>query len=268
MRVHHHLMTWNGWLSKNKLPFELPAVLDEVKSAGYDGIEGGGDEKANGPANVYQSRVGAAGLQVAAWGASVTYNPWAPSTEQFQRDVDYAAALDVRMIVVCGGFMPSSRRTTLASDYTMFGDNLASHAQYAAKNSQVLCFHPHLGCVVETNREIELLIAAYPQLQLCIDTGHLAAAGEDPLVVLEKQSARIQAIHLKDWNPSENAFTELGNGIVDLVGIKQWMNRHTFKGPVIVERDSPPIPAIASASISRSAWASAVTLANEASASA
>jgi inosose dehydratase len=255
MQLHHHLMTWQGYLDKNKLPFVLEQVLKEVKSAGYDGFEGGGDAASNGPAKEYAAKVAVAGVKLAAWGAGVTYNPWQPSTDAFQQSVDYAAELGVRSIVVCGGFMPSNRRTLLASDYQMFGDNLAKHARYAARHGQTLYFHPHVGCVVETAADIEALLKVFPELQLCIDTGHLAAVGQDPLAILERHAKRIGALHLKDWNVAEATFTELGDGNVDLLGVKQWIDRHRFSGPVIVERDAPVLTGLASATKSRAAWA-------------
>jgi inosose dehydratase len=262
MTLHHHLMTWQGYLDRAKLPFVLEQVLGEVRSAGYDGFEAGGDAHGNGPAKAYLAAVRSSGLSIAAWGVGVTYNPWPPGLESFKKSSDYAAELGVKTLVVCGGFMPSNRRTLLPSDYRMFGDNLASHARYSAQYGQTLYFHPHVGCVVETAADIDALLQVLPDLQLCIDTGHLAAVGQDPIAILERHHARIGALHLKDWSVAEGAFTELGGGVVDLVGVQRWIDRHHFSGPVIVERDAPTLSGMASAMKSRAGWTAAIARAS------
>lgn len=254
----HHLMTWQGWLQKQKQPFALAQVLPEVRAAGYRDIEMGGDERSLGPAKDLQRLLADQGVRIAAWSGGITYNPWPPATEDFRRSIDYAAALGVRTIVICGGFMPFPRRTTHARDYRLFGENYAAHAELARAHQQQLLFHPHRGCIVETLAEIDQLVRFVPDLQLCIDTGHLLAVGEDPLVVLDAHAARVGSLHLKDFAPEQEQFTELGEGILDLRGIVGWIRRRRFQGPCIVERDDPPQPALASAQRSRAAWDAAL----------
>ena len=111
MRLAHHLMTWTGWSQANGQPFDLDTALHEIKAAGYEGVELGGDEQTLGDPQQLKRRVAEHGLTIAAFSSSVTANPWPPNTEQYRRELDYAAALGVSTIMVCGGFLPEPRRT-------------------------------------------------------------------------------------------------------------------------------------------------------------
>jgi inosose dehydratase len=255
-QIHHHLMTWAGWLNKQKQPFELAKVLAEVKAAGYDGFEHGGDAAGLGPAKELKKLIADSGVTLASWSAGITYNPWPPATESFKKCADYAAELGVKTVVVCGGFNPNPRRTTSLADYRLFGENYAPHAEHAKKNGQTLAFHPHRGCIVETLAEIDALIRFVPDLKLCVDTGHLLAVGDDPLVVLDAHADRVVSLHLKDFakNGADEKFAELGRGSLDLAGVADWVRRRDFRGPIVVERDDPPMPGIESAKISLAAW--------------
>lgn len=253
MKLAHHIMTWQGWNAKQNTPFDLDLALHEIKTTGYDGVELGGDEQSLGDPELIKEKLTNNGLQIAAWGASVTANPWPPSTEQFQRELDYAAALGVRLIAVCGGFLPEQRRTTFDSDYALFAENLGASCEYAQRHGQTIAFHPHCGCIVETIAEVRRLWHYLPNLHLCIDTGHLAAVGCDPIELLKVDPEKIAHVHLKDWHREQRHFAELGQGDVELNFARFLQTLETIKygGWIVVERDDPPIPAIESARISR-----------------
>lgn len=194
-----------------------------------------------------------AGLEIAAWGTAVTYNPWPPNTEQFRRESDYAAAVGVKIRAVCGGFLPEQRRNTFEHDYRMFADNLAVACQHAARNGQVLAFHPHRGCIVETNAEVEMLLRHIPHLKLCVDTGHSISVRSDPAELFGKYPDQIAHVHLKDWDPATRTFAEIGHGKagLDFGLIFRTLEQIGYPGSVMVERDDPPMDPAASAGMSR-----------------
>ena len=251
MIIAHHIMTWQGWASKQKQKLELPVAFAEMRAAGYEGIELGGDAASCGPAADLKRHLADAGLTCVAWGFSVTANPWAPSTEAFRRQVGYAGEMGIGLGVVCGGFLPGGRRTTNDGDYRLFAENLAVHTEIATANGVSLAFHPHRGCIVETLAEVDRLLRYIPTLQLCPDTGHLLACYDDPLWLLDAHPGRVRALHLKDYDPATGEFAELGRGKVDVAAILAWAKRRNWNGPVIVERDSPPMPGAESGRISR-----------------
>lgn len=251
MILAHHIMTWHGWAKRDKQPFELARALAEVRAAGYEGVELGGDAEACGPAAGLRGQLAANGLACVAWSVGVTANPWPPATESFRRQIAYAAEVGVRLAVVCGGFLPGGRRTVDDGDYRLFAENLAAHEAIAAAAGITLAFHPHRGCLVETAVEVDRLVRFHPGLRLCPDTGHLAACKDDPLWLLDAHPGRVCAFHLKDFEPASANFAELGAGRVDLAAVLGWIRRRGWDGPVIVERDDPPMPAVDSARISR-----------------
>lgn len=250
MNLAHHLMTWEG--NANHAAFHLDTALAEVKAAGYDAVELGGDEKKLGTPQALLSRLKIHGLTIAAFSASVTANAWPPNTAEYRRNMDYASELGVKIIAVCGGFI-AKRRTTFDSDYAQFAENLATAQAYADRHQQTIAYHPHVGCIVETQDEVAKLLRFIPTLNLCIDTGHLAAVRCDPIHFLKAYPEKIRHVHLKDWNSSKNAFAELGEGDadIDFQSFLSALAQTGYTGSVSVERDSPTIPPIQSARISR-----------------
>jgi inosose dehydratase len=117
-------------------------------------------------------------------------------------------------------------------------------------------FHPHVGTCVETEEQIERLLATTdPDLVgLCLDTGHHAYWNADPLDFLRKHRSRIVSVHLKNVDGEirrrvhaenihcDDAFeigimTDLDKGALDIAAIVADLNGHGFDGPVVVEQD-------------------------------
>jgi inosose dehydratase len=67
----------------------------------------------------------------------------------------------------------------------------------AAEAGMAAVLHPHLGTLVERPEEVERVLAG-SEIQLCLDTGHLAAAGVDPAALVARVPERIGHVHLKD----------------------------------------------------------------------
>ena len=120
-------------------------------------------------------------------------------------------------------------------------------------------FHHHGGGWVETPDEIaRLLDATTPELVgLCLDTGHYALGGGDPVDALARFAGRIPHVHFKDYDPRivaaadesmwdyfdlvrEGVFPELGAGAVDFPSIADRLRRDVFTGWVVVEQDVLP----------------------------
>jgi inosose dehydratase len=120
-------------------------------------------------------------------------------------------------------------------------------------------FHHHCATFVETPREIdELLSRTDPDaLGLCLDTGHCAFGGGDPVAVAASWRERIWHVHLKDQDPAlaqrsraegwdyaravrEGIFCELGRGSVDLSGVLGVLREAGYDGWLVVEQDVLP----------------------------
>jgi inosose dehydratase len=253
MTIAHHSMTWGGWYRRAGLTFELETVLAEVKAAGYEGIELGGDANSMGPAAELRRKLSDAGLTVGAWHADVHATANEANAENYRRAMDYAAEVGVPVIAVCGGFLPEARRNTFAIDYDWFAESLAPAVEHALGNGQRLGFHPHLNCLVETPTELDFILARVPDCDICVDTGHLAAVRVNATDLVNRYPDKIVHVHLKDWSFARRKFAELGEGDAgfDFVAFFAALERIGFEGQISVERDDPEIPAIESARISR-----------------
>lgn len=120
-------------------------------------------------------------------------------------------------------------------------------------------FHHHCAGYVETPQEIDTLMALTdPKLiGLCLDMGHYAFGGGDPIKALEKYRERIWHVHFKDFDPEaakasravdgdyfdaikRGVFCELGKGIVDFKGIVDLLKDTGYKDWIVVEQDILP----------------------------
>jgi inosose dehydratase len=155
--------------------------------------------------------------------------------------------------------------------YARFGKVLGAFADATMAEGVVSCFHPHVGTVIETSAELDLLLDHVDSeaLGLGLDTGHIAWAGDDAVAVCRKYIDRVRTLHLKDVNGDVRArgveagwsygdfttagvFAELGEGIVDFPLILQAMRDNGFDRWLIVETDVTMKPsALESATISR-----------------
>jgi inosose dehydratase len=120
-------------------------------------------------------------------------------------------------------------------------------------------FHPHGGGYVEAPWEIDELLARTDPalLGLCLDTGHIAYGGGNPLEILERHATRVWHVHFKDCDPAiakaareaglsytdavgRRLFCELGSGSVDFRAIVDALRRHGYDGWIVVEQDVFP----------------------------
>jgi len=120
----------------------------------------------------------------------------------------------------------------------------------------VPCIHPHAGTHVEFEDEIERLLAVTDPglVSLCIDTGHCAYAGVDPVALYRRHAERVSYFHLKDVRPErlagrklsfeeavgEGVFCPLGDGVVDFAALRDALEEHGFDGWAAVEQDRLP----------------------------
>jgi inosose dehydratase len=124
-------------------------------------------------------------------------------------------------------------------------------------------FHPHAGTLVEFEDEIERLVADV-DVPLCIDTGHCAYAGIDPVALYVRHAERVAYFHLKDVDRerlkgaltlelsfeeavAERVFCPLGEGVVDFPALAAALATHDFRGWATVEQDRLPTDSTAPA---------------------
>ena len=117
--------------------------------------------------------------------------------------------------------------------------------------------HAHLGTMIETVEDAEQFMSAAPKLWLLFDTGHLLAAGSDPMQVFDRSKLRnrIGHVHLKDfhaddpqsWNHrtqkfwEQGRFAELGAGNfgLNVEAVLSALTEIGYEGWVSAELDRP-----------------------------
>ncbi|MBW1696393.1 MAG: sugar phosphate isomerase/epimerase [Deltaproteobacteria bacterium] len=78
---------------------------------------------------------------------------------------------------------------------------------------------------------------------LCLDTGHVQRAGEDPMAWLDEFGDRVQGVHLKDMVPDESGRYHdaiVGRGALDLPLLMKKLKALGFKGYFSLEYESEP----------------------------
>ncbi|MGO1538507.1 MAG: sugar phosphate isomerase/epimerase family protein [Leucobacter sp.] len=83
---------------------------------------------------------------------------------------------------------------------TLLG-NLDRARLAAERVGVVATLHPHLGTVVERPEEVERVLSG-SSIGVCLDTGHYALGGGDPVQFVRDRADRIVHAHLKDVNLS------------------------------------------------------------------
>jgi len=120
-------------------------------------------------------------------------------------------------------------------------------------------FHHHCAGHVETQQEVaKLMELTDPELLgLCLDMGHYAFGGGDPVEALETYFPRIWHVHFKDFDPGvgqaarennydyftsveKGVFCELGEGNVDFPAIVKMLREKGYEGWIVVEQDVLP----------------------------
>jgi inosose dehydratase len=120
-------------------------------------------------------------------------------------------------------------------------------------------FHHHCAGFIETPEEIEKLMAlTNPDLLgLCLDMGHYAFGGGDPVKAVKNYGERIWHVHFKDFDPAvaqiskeakgnyfdaikRGVFCELGKGNVDFKSIVGELHKLNYTDWVVVEQDILP----------------------------
>ena len=69
-----------------------------------------------------------------------------------------------------------------------------------------------------------------------LSTGHLQAAGGDPVELVRRYRERIDYVHIKDLDAA-GGFVPLGQGVLDVGGVLQVLRDTGFDGWITVETD-------------------------------
>lgn len=155
----------------------------------------------------------------------------------------------------------STRRVLSDEAMRAYGRKLTTFAEFCADQGVPLSFHHHMGTAVETEGDVDRLMAATGKaVGLLYDTGHLTFAGADVLRVLDRHGPRINHVHAKDVRRPvadgldreresfldavlKGIYTVPGDGMVDFGAVAARLAGIGYEGWFVVEAEQDPAKA-------------------------
>jgi inosose dehydratase len=154
---------------------------------------------------------------------------------------------------------PLASKTTLTeTEVKIYGRKLTEFAEWCTEFGMPIAYRHHMGAVIETEQELDLLIANSGEaLGLLFDTGHITFAGGDLLRVIDNHCDRISHVYTKDVRLSvihaidrdrdsfldavvKGAFTVPGDGSLDFTAIVSRLEQYGYEGWFVVEAEQDP----------------------------
>jgi inosose dehydratase len=86
-----------------------------------------------------------------------------------------------------------------------------------------------------------------PLMGICMDIGHTVRVGVDPVECIDRCGTRLRDLHMKDETKAakDGKPTELGHGVIDIVGVLTALRAHKFQYHIGLEYEanaSNPLP--------------------------
>ncbi len=132
-------------------------------------------------------------------------------------------------------------------------DGIDRVAEIADAAGLVVAVHPHWGTAIERRHHIERFLEGSAHA-LCLDTGHIALGGADPLKVARDAGTRARHVHLKDVDGALAArvregslmyddavraglFRPLGDGAARIEDVLRELRTMGYAGWYVLEQD-------------------------------
>ncbi len=249
-------------------------TVSEMALAGFTGCEIG-NKYPKDPAEL-KHQLELRGMRIASrWFSSfLLTQPYEAVAEAFSAELDFLSAVGADRInvseqsysiqgcvdvpILTGGH----KYVMNDAEWERFCTGLNGLGRIASERGFKLCYHHHMGTVVQTSAETDRMMANTdpPYVDLCYDTGLFTFAGEDPLAMLRKYVDRVGHVHLKDmrlnvveqvraqnWSflqaVRNGAFTVPGDGDVDFDPVFQVLEEAGYQGWLLVEAEQDPAKA-------------------------
>jgi inosose dehydratase len=264
--------SWGVWFADD--PRQTPAsrFLDEVSEAGYEWIELGPYGYLPTNAAVLKNDLNRRNLKVS--GTFVMGHIEQPDTFERMRkealltgallqecDAQYLVLIDDTYTDLFSGEMTGNARLNAEEWKRLLEGTDTLGRLVKEKFGLKLAFHPHAETHVEHEEQIEQLLEGTDPtyVSLCLDTGHHAYTGGDPLRFMEKYFSRISYLHLKSVDAEKQklvartqspfaravelgVFCEPSRGVVDFPALSKLLKDRAYAGWATVEQDMFPAP--------------------------
>jgi inosose dehydratase len=260
-------------------------MLDEMVSAGYSGTELGPYGFLPTDARVLEAELSARNLKLLGSFVPVVLSDPASTTtvvERIRLVGGLLSALGAPFLVLSdaqseardriAGRVPRDGSQSLNPEQWKQVARVVREAAHVAEEFGLsLVFHPHVATYVETPEETAQFFDASSgsDIGLCLDTGHCAYSGGDPVAEAAKYRSILRFVHIKDVDQkvmsevrrsqmnfaqaiAANAFTIIGQGSIDFPGFFAVLRKNQYSGWMVVEQDVtygatviPPVESVA-----------------------
>jgi|SRR5699024_2841261 len=262
--------SWGVWFPENDKQIHWEDSLDEMQQAGYEGIELGPWGYLPNNYKTLSEELNKRNLDLVA--TTVVGDLMSEEkTTEMMKQFDEMAKLQIKF--------PTAKYVVLIDDcytdlftgevvrppklnneqWNIFVNNIKRFTNYVeGKYNLEVTFHPHAESHVETEEQIIQLLNE-TNVNLCLDTGHHAYAGGDPVVFMKEYHQRIPYLHLKSCDMqvkeqmikqkwpfakavAEGIMCEPELGEVDMEAFFQVLQDIDYQGWAVVEQDMYPAP--------------------------
>lgn len=242
--------------------YQMPAdrVLKEASSLGLPAVEAGPEGLLpTDPAEVSDLLAGYDLGLVGGFVPAILHDPARRESELalVERRAEFfaAAGADVVVLAAMSGSESFGELVELGDGAwkTLF-ESLKMVEEICARHGIAVSLHHHYGTVVERDDQLKRFLEG-SEMGLCLDTGHLAIGGSDPVEISKLAGPRVNHVHLKDVDlevagrlaarelsfkeaAQKNAFRPLGDGDVDVGGVVDRLESSGYRGWYVLEQDS------------------------------
>lgn len=260
--------SWGIWFPNHEKQTPWNRCLDEMRDAGYAGIEMGPWGYLPNKAEVLKAELGSRKLKLVAGTVGgnfledesidnmlTTIEEIADLMEEFS-EAEYIVLLPSMYTDLETGEQVMAKELS-TEEWGKYTKNVQRAADYVKQLGFTALFHPHVDCHVETEEEIERLLHD-TDVSLCFDTGHHVYGGGEPISFYQKHKDRIPYIHVKDcdmavkkkmdangWSfakaVTEDIMIEPGKGSIDFAAFRKALADADYDGWVVVEQDLFPV---------------------------
>ena len=246
--------------------------VSEMALAGFSGTEIG--NKYPSDAATLKHMLDVRGLRIASrWFSSFLISkPLEENVKAFEAELAFLAAVGAKAINVSeqSYSVQGMEKTPIfghkyvmnEQEWGLLTNGLNTLGKIATEKGFRLCFHHHMGTVVQTAEETtRMLDETDPKyVHLCYDTGHFVFTGADPVAMLKKYVNRVGHVHLKDVRlpvlervhkenlsfltaVREGAFSVPGDGGFDFRPVFDLLDKANYTGWLLVEAEQDPAKA-------------------------
>lgn len=262
--------SWGVWFAQNDRQMDWRQYLDEVAAAGYRYTEIGPYGYMTTDPDELKAALSARGLTAVAGTVmfDIEDDSQLPGVlEASEKACALLRAVGAKYYIIMDGMYTdlltdeqTLPKTLTDEQFTRLCENYRTLVRAVRGWGIEPVFHPHGGTHVETEAQIDRMLAYLPadELRICFDTGHhIYVQGNDVYAYTEKIADRIDFLHLKDLVPAvkeacwrdgipyatatrKNVFAEIGHGEIDWPRYAEILKKIGFDGYAVIEHDCYP----------------------------